>query len=78
VGQRMEVQSCDPDLCNFLCGLCAWDACTVDADHESCCDVTIQSEGERVLGVANRFLRNPPTHRNARSASRLTRGAVMR
>ena len=57
-GTAMEVQGCD-EGCDFVCTDCAWESCMVMADHHSCCDVRILSDGDVIRGVGNRYLRNP-------------------
>ena len=69
--KEMEVQGCDPEECDYMCGECEWEPCVVLADHGRTCDVRICSHGDddsECFGVANRFLRFPAatTHRAKR------------
>tara|TARA_B110001452_G_scaffold119226_1_gene98931 strand:- start:231 stop:2348 length:2118 start_codon:yes stop_codon:yes gene_type:complete len=73
-GKEMEVQGCDPEVCDNMCGECEWDPCVVLADHGRTCDVRICSHSDddsECFGVANRFLRFPAatTHRAKRVKS---------
>ena len=55
-GHVMEISRCT-EACDSFCGTCAWDMCTVVADHSNCCDVVIVQTGERHDAVPNRYLR---------------------
>ena len=59
VGTQMEVQACNPDVCDMMCGICEWEPCKVEADYGNCYDVRVESDGEVCLRVAARFLRIP-------------------
>ena len=73
-GKAMEVQGCDPDVCDYMCGECEWDTCVVLADNGRTCDVRIclhDGVHSDFPDVANRFLRfsAPTTHRAKRVRS---------
>ena len=62
VGMEMEIQGCDPRVCDGLCRVCPWEMCEIVADHGGTCDVKILSDGEDgepCFDVANRYLRMP-------------------
>ena len=61
VGRHMEIQGCDPEVCEYVCSECPWEACEVTADDGAgTLDVTISSDGTICKGiVSHRFLRLP-------------------
>jgi hypothetical protein len=59
IGSSMEVQGCDPEVCDMLCGICPWEPCIVECDNGRTCDVRVCSDGAVCKDVANRFLRMP-------------------
>ena len=59
VGLEMEIQGCDPAVCDGLCRACPWERCTILADHGGVCDVRVLSDEAEYFGVANRYLRMP-------------------
>jgi hypothetical protein len=66
VGQAMEVQGCDPDSCDYVCTECDWEACIVEADDGTFCNVKL-ADGTVCSGVnSKRFLRYPPSSKRAR------------
>ena len=69
MGERdVEVQGCDPDVCDNVRGTCPWEDCTVVNDDGKICECRITNErGEsETCTVAHRFLR-------LKSVSRLQR-----
>ena len=59
VGLSMEIQGCDQNECDFICGECEWEPCIIEADHGHTCDARISSDGTLCVGAAPRFLRMP-------------------
>ena len=60
VGLEMEIHGCDADECDYVCSICDWELCIVEADHGRTCDVRIKSDDTVCEGVlAHRFLRMP-------------------
>lgn len=58
VGKMMEVQTCTPEVCDFLCGVCAWEACEVLAQcGEKSYNVRLCADDKTCDGVLGRFLR---------------------
>ena len=60
---QMEIQGCDPEVCEMVCTDCDWEPCVVTADHVSSCNVRLLEVVDDVdpicLCIANRFLRWP-------------------
>ena len=54
-GMQLEIQGCDSD-CDYVCGECEWELCTVNADHGSTCDVRILLDDTICKAVPSRFL----------------------
>ena len=72
-GLTMEVQGCDSD-CDFVCSICDWEPCRIEADYGNCCDILLldvaddsedSDDGNR-SGVANRHLRMPAAAKGKR------------
>ena len=62
-GMQLEIQGCDSD-CDYVCGECDWELCTVNADHGGTCDVRILLDDSICEAVPSRFLRMLVTQRN--------------
>lgn len=57
-GANIEVQQCNPDECEMVCGNCDWEPAVVTRDHGRSCDVQFPN-GDTCCSLANRFLRAP-------------------
>lgn len=55
--ENVEVQGCDPDSCDMMCGNCAWEPCQVLAD-DLCGQCTAKFEdGQVAEGIQYRHMR---------------------
>ena len=55
--ENVEVQGCDPESCDLMCGNCEWEACQVIADN-LCGQCTVKFEdGQVTEGIQYRHMR---------------------
>ena len=55
--ENVEVQGCEPQNCDMICGDCAWEPCKVLADN-LCGQCTVQfADGQEAQGIQYRHLR---------------------